>query len=145
MKVVGVWKYVYRAVDENMEPIDIYVSENRYKKATKKFFKKCTKVTGKAPDSIRTEGHQGYDQAKEIFPNTRNHKVKCLNNKAESSHVPIKQRYRLMRGFKNIDRATIFLESFESLYRFFRQVRPNNQETRNLYKMKLDEFMLCLI
>ncbi len=47
-------------VDENMEPIDIYVSENRDKKAVKKLFKKCIKVTGEGPDSIRTDGHQGY-------------------------------------------------------------------------------------
>jgi putative transposase len=140
VRVAGVWKYVYRAVDENMEPIDIYVSENRDKKAAKNFFKKCIKVTGEDPESIRTDGHLGYDQAKKIFPNTRHHKVKCLNNKAESSHVPIKQRYRPMRGFKNINTATIFLESFESMYRFFRKTRPHNQEMRNLYKMKLDEF-----
>ncbi len=140
MKVAGVWKYVYRAVDENMETTDIYISEKRDKKAAKKFLKKCLKVTGEDPDSIRTDGHQGYDQIKKIFPNTRHHRVKCLNNKAESSHVPIKQRYRPMRGFKNINRATIFLESFESLYRFFRLVRPSNQKTRNLYKTKLDEF-----
>jgi putative transposase len=144
VKVAGVWKYVYRAVDENMEPIDVYVSENRDKKAAGNFFKKCFKVMGGAPESIRTDGHQGYDQVKKIFPNTRHHKVKCLNNKAESSHVPIKQRYRPMRGFKNIATATVFLESFESMYRFFRQVRPHNQKMRNLYKLKLNEFNALL-
>jgi transposase-like protein len=92
VKVAGVWQYVYWAIDENMEPIDIYVSEKRDKKAAKQFFKKCINVTGGAPESIRTDGHQGYDQVKELFPTTRHHKVKCLNNKAESSHVPIKQR-----------------------------------------------------
>jgi len=140
VKVAGVWKYVYRAVDENMEPIDIYVSEYRDKKAAKKFFKKCIKVTGAAPKSLRSDAHRGYDQVKKIFPDTRHHQVKCLNNKAEGSHVPIKQRYRPMRGFKNIDTATIFLESFESMYQFFRKVRPHNQGMRNLYKMKVDEF-----
>ena len=132
VKVAGVWKYVYRAVDENMEPIDIYVSEHRDKKAAKKFFKKCIKVSGGAPESLRSDGHRGYDQVKKIFPNTRHHQVKCLNNKAESSHVPIKQRYRPMRGFKNIHAATMFLESFESMYRFFRLVRPLNRKINNI-------------
>ncbi len=144
MKVDGVWKYIYRAVDENMEPIDIYVSKNRDKKAAKRFFGKCVETTGVTPSSIRTDGHQGYDQAREIFPKARHHKVKCLNNKAESSHVPIKQRYRPMRGFKNIHAATIFLESFESMYRFFRLVRPLNCKMRNLYKSKLNEFNALL-
>jgi len=144
VKVAGVWKYVYRAVDENMEPIDVYVSEKRDKKAAGNFFKKCVKVMGGAPESIRSDGHQGYDQVKKILPNTRHHKVKCLNNKAESSHVPIKQRYRPMRGFKNIATAMVFLESFESMYRFFRQVRTHNQKMRNLYKLKLNEFNALL-
>ncbi len=122
-----------------MERIDVYISEKRDKKAAKAFFKKCIKVAG-TPDSIRSDSHRGYDQVKKIFPNTRHHKVKCLNNKAESSHVPIKQRYRPMRGFKNIDKATIFLESFESMYRFSRVIRPNNQKMRDKYKSKLDEF-----
>jgi len=45
-----------------------------------------------------------------------------------------------MRGFKNIDTTTVFLESFESMYRFFRQARPHNQKMRKCYKIKLDEF-----
>ena len=99
-----------------MEVIDIYVSEHRDKAAAKKFFKKCLKTSGNKPESIRSDSHQGYDQVKEIFKGARHHKVKCLNNKAESSHVPLKQRYRPMRGFKDIVSMTIFLESFESLY-----------------------------
>ncbi len=111
MKVDGVWKYVYRAVDEDMEPIDVYVSDKRDKAAAKKFFNQCIDIAKQEPESIRTDGHQGYDQVKDIFPNARHHKVKCLNNKAESSHVPVKQRYRPMRGFKNIDTMRIFLEN----------------------------------
>ena len=41
VKVAGVWKYIYRAVDEEMEVIDVYVSDNRDKSAAKRFFKKC--------------------------------------------------------------------------------------------------------
>jgi len=139
-KVAGVWKYVYRAVDEDMEVIDVYVSNNRDKSAAKRFFAKCIKVTGDAPESLRSDSHRGYDQVKEIFPNTRHHRVKCLNNKAESSHVPIKQRYRPMRGFKNFGSMGVFITSFESLYRFFQRIRPNNREMRRLYKEKLAEF-----
>ncbi|MCP4752304.1 MAG: DDE-type integrase/transposase/recombinase, partial [Proteobacteria bacterium] len=94
VKVAGVWKYVYRAVDESMEVIDVHVSDNRDKTTAKRFFKKCIEVTGDASESIRSDSHRGYDQVKEIFPNTRHHKVKCLNNKAESSHVPIPRTYK---------------------------------------------------
>ncbi|MBU3916214.1 IS6 family transposase [bacterium] len=140
VKVAGVWKYVYQAVDEDMQVIDVYVSNNRDKMSAKRFFKNCLKVTGDIPESIRSDSHRGYDQVKEIFPNTRHHKVKCLNNKAESSHVPLKQRYRPMRGFKNFDTMEIFLISFESMYRFFRRIRLNNRQMRVLYKERLAEF-----
>ena len=146
-KVAGVWKYVYRVVDEDMEDmevIDVYVSDNRDKEAARRFFEICVKVTGVAPESIRSDSHRGYDQVKEIFPNTRHHKFKCLNNKTESSHVPIKQRYRPMRGFKNFGSMRLFMTSFESMYRFFRKVRPSNHEMRILYEEKLAEFNLLL-
>ncbi|NQU64133.1 MAG: DDE-type integrase/transposase/recombinase [SAR324 cluster bacterium] len=127
-----------------MEVIDVYVSKNRDKVAAKIFFKKCIKVTGDALESLRSNSHHGYDQVKEIVPNTRHHKVKCLKNKAESSHVPLKQRYRPMRGFKNFDTIEIFLVSFELIYRFFQRIRPSNCEIRILHKEKLAEFNVIL-
>lgn len=140
IKISGTWCYVYHAVDENMEPLDVYVSKHRNKKAAKEFFIKCIKNVGVIPESIQTDLHNGYDQVKSLFPKTKHHKVRSFNNKAESSHVPIKQRYRPMRGFKNLTSVRIFLESFQSLYRFFREFRPKNHEMRNLYKLRLLEF-----
>jgi len=82
MKVAGDWKYVYRAVDDDMEVIDIYVSEHRDKEAAYKFFQKCHKTAGIYPFSIWSDSHQGYDQVKTIFHDVRHHQIKCLNNKA---------------------------------------------------------------
>ena len=127
-----------------MEVIDVFVSDHRDKKSARKFFNKCIKVTGDAPESIRSDSHRGYDQVLEIFPNARHHKVKCLNNKAESSHVPMKQRYRPMRGFKNFGAIWLFMTSFESMYRFFRRVRTSNRDIRVLYGEKLAEFNALL-
>ena len=144
MKVSGVWKYVYRAVDQDMEPIDVYVSETRDKRAAKIFFDKCLAVTGKPPESVRSDSHNGYDQVKDIFPKARHHKVKCLNNKAESSHVPPKQRYRVMRGFKSLASMIVFQNVFESLYRFFRKQRPKNRAMREEFAARLREFDVLL-
>ncbi len=140
IKISGIWCYLYHAVDENMEPLDIYLSKHRDKKAAKKFFKKCIKITQIDPESVRTDSHNGYNQVKNLFPKTRHHRVKCLSNKTKSSHVPIKQRYRLMRGFKNLNLARKFIESFESLYRFFIKFRLKNHKMRNMYSLKLLEF-----
>lgn len=140
MKVSGEWKYVYRAVDQDMEPIDVYVSETRDKKAAKIFFDKCLAVSGTPPESVRSDSHNGYDQVKEIFPKARHHKVKCLNNKAESSHVPAKQRYRVMRGFKSLASMIVFQNIFELLYRFFRKQRLKNCLMREEFAARLREF-----
>jgi len=123
LTVAGVWKYVYRTVDEDMEVIDVYVSDHRDKQSARKFFNKCIQVTGGAPESIRSDSHRGYDQVKVPFPSTRHHRVKCLNNKAESSHVPIQQRYRPMRGFKNFSLLTGLCQcAYRSLLTFLREV-----------------------
>ena len=45
LKVAGIWKTVYRAVDEDMAVIDVYVSDNRDKEAAREFFERCVKVT----------------------------------------------------------------------------------------------------
>ncbi len=92
----------------------------------------------------RSDSHRGYDQVKEIVPKTRHHKVKCLNNKAKSSHVPQKRGYKPMRGSKNFETMDFFLVSFESMCRFFRKIRPINFEMRKFYKEKLAEFSVLL-
>ncbi len=141
MKLNGEWVYVYRAVDQDMEPIDIYVSETRDKAAAKEFFRRSRAVAGEDPESIRSDAHNGYDQVETLFPNARHHRVKCLNNKAESSHVPIKQRYRPMRGFKNLESMKVFCLAFEAMYRYFRLTRPHNRERRELFAAQWNELM----
>ena len=113
-----------------MEVIDIYVSETRDKNASKIFLEKCRATTGRAPESIRTDEHNGYIEIKELFPDTRHHQVKCLNNKAESSHVPFKQRYRATRGFKSLKSMARICECFEDIYRYFRGPKNGNQKHR---------------
>ncbi len=61
IKISSIWCYLYRAVDENMEPLDIYLSEHRDKKAAKKFFRKCIENLEIIPESIRTDSHKGYN------------------------------------------------------------------------------------
>ncbi len=140
MKCGGNWVYVYRAVDENMDLVDIYISAKRNKKAARRFFQKCIKSNEDiVPESIRTDGHRGYNQIKSLFPNTRHHQVKCLNNKAESSHVPVKQRYRPMRGFKKMKSMNCFLKTFESLYFFFRSFKSANRQQRQQFYEQLTQ------
>ena len=132
-KCGGTWKYVYRAVDEDMQVIDVYVSETRDKEAAKTFLLNCLEVSEEEPESVRTDGHRGYDQVKKLFPKARHHKVKCLNNKAESSHVPFKERYRPTRGFKSFEAMGRFCKYFEDIYRFFQAAKYGNRNHRNRF------------
>lgn len=145
IKINGKWRYVYRCVDENMEVINIYLSKSRDKKSAKKFLKKCMAVYNEDPVLIWSDSHSSYNQIRDLFPNSRYYQVKCLNNKAESSHVPIKQRYRPMRGFKDFNCAKIFLNAFKFVYQFFRKFKSNNHKMRDRYKTRLFEFNNCFI
>ena len=143
MKCGGKWVYFYRAMDENMDLVDIYVSSKRNKSATRHFFQKCIHIKENVyPESIRTDGHQSYNQIRTLFPDARHHQVKCLNNKAESSHVPVKQRYRPMRGFKKMKSMNRFLKTFESIYCFFRQFKSTNRKQRQHFFKQFTQFSL---
>ena len=55
VKVAGVWRYLYRAVDPHRQPIDVMVSKNRDIAAARKFFTRAIRDHGR-PREVTTEG-----------------------------------------------------------------------------------------
>ena len=78
IKVAGKMVYLYRAVDENMNVIDVYVSNYRNKKAAERFLKKAVIAAGHEPYSFRLDKHASYNQIKDLYPNARHHRKKFL-------------------------------------------------------------------
>jgi transposase-like protein len=77
------------------------VQSRRNKCAAKKFFRKLLKGLQYIPRTVITDKLRSYEAAKaEVMPSVEHHRDKGLNNRAENSHQPTRERERRMRGFK---------------------------------------------
>ncbi|GHO63824.1 hypothetical protein KSC_027160 [Ktedonobacter sp. SOSP1-52] len=112
-RINGKTHYLWRAVDQHGNVLDILVQSRRDKKAAKKFFRKLLKGCQYVPRVIITDKLASYAAAKrEIMPGVEHRQHKGLNNRAENSHQPTRQRERTMRRFKSAGHAQRFLSAF---------------------------------
>ena len=104
--------------------LDVLVQGKRDKKAAKKFFKKLLKGLQYVPRVIITDKLRSYSAAKEeILPNVEHRRHKGLNNRAENSHQPSRERERRMQRFKSPGHAQKFLSAYSFIASHFRPRR----------------------
>lgn len=116
----GVQHYLWRAVDQDGNVLDILLQDRRDQQAAKKFFRKLLKQQGFAPRVLVTDKLKSYGAAKrELLPNTDHRQHKGLNNRAENSHQPTRTRERRMGRFKSWGQAQRFLAPFEVIRQHF--------------------------
>ncbi|GHO51249.1 hypothetical protein KSX_94120 [Ktedonospora formicarum] len=88
------------------------MQSRRNKKAAKRFFRKLLKGLQYVPRVIITDKLASYVAAKkDIMPGVEHRQHKGLNNQAENSHQPTRQRERTMRRFKSPGHAQRFLSA----------------------------------
>ena len=116
--------YLWRAVDQDDNVLDILVQSRRNKKAAKKFFRKLLKGLQYVPRVVITDKLRSYGAAKrEILPGVEHRQSRYLNNRCENSHRPTRQRERRMQGFKSDGHAQRFLSAFGPIFQHFRPRR----------------------
>ncbi len=116
--------YLWRAVDQDGDVLDILVQSRRNKKAAKRFFRKLLKGLRYVPGVIVTDQLGSYRAAKaEIMPCVEHYRDKGLNNRAENSHQPTRLREKVMRRFKSAGQAQRFLSAFGIISSHFRPGR----------------------
>lgn len=121
VKMNGKGLILWRAVDQDGEVLDILVQSRRNSKAAKRFFKKLLKGQGTVPRLVTTDKLKSYAAAKQkLMPSVEHRQDKGLNNRAENSHQPTRQRERSMRRFKSAKHAQRFLTIFGVIGSFFR-------------------------
>ena len=121
LKINGRIHYLWRAVDQDGDVLDILVQSKRDKKAAKKFFRKLLKGLRYVPRVIITDKLRSYSAAKDaVLPSVEHHQQKYRNNRAENSHQPTRLRERLMRRFKSLGHAQRFLSAFGIIASHFR-------------------------
>jgi putative transposase len=124
VKINGTPHYLWRAVDQNGNVLDILVQKNRDKCAAKRFFRKLLKGLQYVPRVIITDKLGSYSAAKsEIIPGVEHRRHKGLNNRAENSHQPTRVREKIMRRFKSPGQAQRFLSAFSTINSHFRPGR----------------------
>ncbi|GGT77080.1 IS6 family transposase [Streptomyces atratus] len=124
IKINGERKYLWRAVDADGTVLDILVQNRRDKAAARRFFRRLLKTTCSVPRVIVTDKLRFYGAAhREVMPSVEHRSHKGLNNRAENSHQPTRQRERAMKGFRSVGGVQRFLSAFSGISPHFRPRR----------------------
>jgi putative transposase len=116
--------YLWRAVDQDGHILDILVQRRRDKKAAKRFFRKLLKGLTYVPRVLVTDRLRSYEAAKRaVLPSVEHRQHRYLNNRAENSHQPTRQRERRMQRFKSSAHAQRFLAAYGPIAEHFRPQR----------------------
>ena len=111
--IQGRQQYLWRAVDEDGDVIDILVQSRRNRHAAVRFFRKLLKSQGCVPRRLITDKLRSYPAARRtVMPSVVHCTDRYANNRAEVSHQPTRQRERQMRGFK----SAAHLQRFASVH-----------------------------
>lgn len=124
VQINGRRQYLWRAVDQDGNVLDILVQPRRDAKAAKRFFRKLLKRQCASPRVLVTDKLRSYAVAhREVMPSVQHRQSRYLNNRAENSHQPTRQRERVMKRFKSIRHAQQFLSAFSVISPHFRPRR----------------------
>jgi putative transposase len=107
--IQGQRQYLWRAVDQDGDVIDILVQPRRDQRAAERFFRKLLKGQEREPRRLVTDKLRSYQAAhRAILPSVVHDTERYANNRAEVSHELIRQRERQMRRFKSVAQAPRF-------------------------------------
>ena len=121
IRINGQQHYLWRAVDQDGDVIDILVQPCRDQRAAERFFRRLLRGQGKEPFRIVTDKLRSYSAAlRRILGEVAHSTERYANNRAEVSHQPTRQRERQMRRFKSAGQAQRFLSLHGVVQNLFR-------------------------
>jgi IS6 family transposase len=124
VKVAGKWRYVYRAIDERGQVIDVFVSPRRNIAAARTFFKRALLAHGE-PDEVVTDLAQALETViEELIPDAFHNTEQHANNRVECDHGRLKARLRPMRGLKTDQTASVVISG----HAFIQNLRRGHYE-----------------
>jgi transposase-like protein len=110
IKVNGVWRYVYRAIDQYGQVIDVRVSARRDAGAARRFFHKALSTLKVKPAEVITDAAPVYPAVlDELVPSACHHVEQYANNPIEADHGRLKHRLRPMRGLRTDTTAQVII------------------------------------
>ena len=110
VKIGGRQHYLWRAIDQDGEVLEVYLSEQRDGAAAKPFFGRIPKAAKAEPRRIISDKLASYTVAhRDLIPDVLRDTSRYANNRVEGSHQETRSRERAMRRFKKLDMAQRFL------------------------------------
>ena len=107
LKVAGQWVYLYRAIDQHGQVIDVLASPKRDLAATRQFFTRALDAA-RRPTEVTTDRAPAYPRVlDELVPEAWHVVEQYANNPIEADHGRLKARTRPMRGLKRIRSAQV--------------------------------------
>jgi transposase-like protein len=120
VRIGGKRMYLWRAVDDEGEVLEVLVQKRRNKRAAGKLMRKLLKKHGFAPTRITTDKLRSYGAAfAELTLSAVHEQGRRKNNRAEVSHQPVRRRERKMQRFKSPGSAQRFLSMHSAVYNTF--------------------------
>ncbi|MBL3671720.1 IS6 family transposase, partial [Streptomyces sp. M2CJ-2] len=124
VKIGGVRHYLWRAVHRHGNVLDILLQSRRDARAAQRFLAKLMKKQRRVPQVLVTDQLRSSGVAhREVMPSVEHRCHRGLNNGAENSHRPPRQRERAMKGFRSVGAAQRFLAAFGGFSSHFRPRR----------------------
>jgi transposase-like protein len=125
VKVNGAWRYVYRAVDQHGQVIDVLVSKRRDAHAAHRFFTRALSTLKVTPSEVVTDKAPVYPRVlDELVPAAWHHVEQYANNRVEADHSRLKHRLRPMRGLRTDRTAQVIIAGLG----FMQNIRRSHHE-----------------
>jgi IS6 family transposase len=129
VKVNGVWRYVYRAVDQHGQVIDVLLSSRRDAAAARRFFTRALRMLRVIPTEVVTDAAPVHPAVlEEVVPAAWHHVEQYANNRIAADHGQLKRRLRPMRGLKTDRTAQVVIAGHPSC-RIFAAATTNSAST----------------
>jgi transposase-like protein len=110
VKVAGRWRYVYRAIDQFGQVVDVFVSPRRDAKEAHRFFERAMGASKATPVEVTTDKAPVYPAVLEdLLPAAWHRTDQYANNRVECDHGRLKARLRPMRGLKQDRSARVII------------------------------------
>jgi transposase-like protein len=120
VRTAGHWCYVFRAIDDAGQVIDVYVSPTRDTAAALAFLTRAVASTGVTPHTVTTDRAPIYPPAfARVLPDIEHRTGKMVQQRIERDHEHLKGRYGCMRGFQTVQCAKVVCAG----HRFMRNMR----------------------
>jgi len=124
VKVAGRWRYVYRAVDQHGQIIDVYVSDRRDTRAARQFFTTALRAHGEPVEVVTDRAPALRAAITELMSGAFHDTEQYANNRIECDHGRLKARLRPMRGLKRDRTARVIMRG----HAFMQNLRRGHYE-----------------